>query len=188
LVQGKTIGVGEERGGLFYLIKPTSKSFAKSRVSLASIKNPSTNLWHFMLGHLSTPRLRLLHNLLPSISIDSNKVCKVCPLAKQKRLHFPISNKVSKAPFDIVHVDIWGPFSTQYTNGSHYFLTIVDDFSRYSWVHLMAYKSQTRSLVQSFFKLVTTQFNLKVKVLRSDNGLEFHMDDFFIKSRYFTST
>jgi hypothetical protein len=42
----------------------------------------------------------------------------------------------------------------------------------------MAQKSQTRSLVQSFFQLVATQFNLKVKVLRYDNGVEFHMDEF----------
>jgi hypothetical protein len=54
----------------------------------------------------------------------------------------------------------------------------VNDFNRYTWVHLMAQKSQTRPLVQSFFQLVATQFNLKVKVLRYDNGVEFHMDEF----------
>jgi hypothetical protein len=99
-------------------------------------------------------------------------------LAKQKRLSFPIIDKVSKASFDLVHVDIWGHFFTQSPNGSHCSLTIVDDFSRYTWVHLMAQKSQTRSLIQSFFKLVATQFNLKVKVLRYDNGIGFHMDEF----------
>jgi hypothetical protein len=127
---------------------------------------------------LSSPRLSLLHNLIPSISVDSDKVCNVCPLAKQKHLSFPISNKVSKFPFDLVHIDIWGLFSQQSTNGSHYFLTIVDDFSRYTWVHLMAQKSQTRLLIQSFFKVVATQFNFKIKVLRSDNGVEFHMNEF----------
>jgi hypothetical protein len=170
--------VGEEKDGLFYLMKIPGKSSTNSRTFHVSLKDPSTDLWHFRLGHLSSPRLNLLHNLIPSISVDSNKVCNVCPLAKQKHLSFPISNKVSKFPFDLVHIDIWGPFSQQSTNGSHYFLTIVDDFSRYTWVHLMAQKSQTRLLVQSFFKLVATQFNLKIKVLRSDNGVEFHMDEF----------
>ena len=86
---------------------------------------------------------------------------------------------MSKFPFDLMHIDIWGPFSQQSTNGSHYFLTIVDDFSRYTWVHLMAQKSQTRLLVQSFFKLVATQFNLKIIVLKSNNSVKFHMDEFF---------
>jgi hypothetical protein len=56
---------------------------------------------------------------------------------KKKKQYFSISNKVSKAPFDLIDVDIRGPFSQQSTNGSHYFLTIVDDFSRYTWIHLM---------------------------------------------------
>jgi transposase InsO family protein len=103
-------------------------------------------------------------------------------MAKQKKLPFPISNNNSKAPFDLIHVNIWGPlgsFLSTSTNGLHYFLTIVDDFSRYSWIHLMYQKCQTRPFIQSFFKLVATQFNLKVKILRSNNGAEFHMEDFF---------
>ena len=176
--------MGKEKDGLFYLMKIPGKSSTNSRIFHVSLKYPSTDLWHFRLGHLSSPRLNLLHNLIPSISVDSSKVCNVCPLAKQKHLSFPISNKVSKFPFDLVHTDIWGPFSQQSTNSSHYFLTIVDDFSRYTWVHLMAQKSQTRLLVQSFFKLVATQFNLKIKVLRSDNGVEFHMNEFLVKVLY----
>jgi transposase InsO family protein len=178
LVQWRTIGVGEEKDGLFYLMKIPGKSSTNSRTFHVSLKDPSTDLWHFRLDHLSSPRLNLLHNLIPSISVDFDEVCNVCPLAKQKHLSFPINNKVSKFPFDHVHIDIWFFFSQQSTNGSHYFLTIVDDFSRYTWVHLMAQKSQTRLLVQSFFKLVATQFNLKIKILRSDNGLKFHMDEF----------
>jgi hypothetical protein len=43
----------------------------------------------------------------------------------------------------------------------------------------MKSKAQTRSLIQSFLNLVQTQFNFKIKCLRSDNGSEFKMDDFF---------
>jgi hypothetical protein len=64
-------------------------------------------------------------------------------------------------------------------NGSHFFLTIVDDYTRFTWVHLMRYQSQTRSLLQSFFSLVHTQFNLPIKCIRTDNGYEFKMDEFF---------
>jgi hypothetical protein len=121
----------------------------------------------------------MLHNLVPFISVDSNKVYNICPMAKQKKLPFTISNNNSNSPFDLIHVNIWGPFSQQSSNGSHYFLTLVDDFSKYTWIHLMYQKSQTRPFIQSFFKLVATQFNLKVKILRSDNGAEFHMEIFF---------
>jgi len=159
-----------------------------SRVLVASLKDPSSDLWHYRLGHLSTSRQNLLHALIPSISVDSNKVCNVCPMAKQRHLPFPVNTTVSQSPFDLVHVGIWGPFSVQSINGSRFFFIIVDDFSRYTWIYLMHNKSQSRSIVQSIFTMVNTQFNLKIKSLRSDNGVEFQMNDFFLSSRNSTST
>jgi hypothetical protein len=64
-------------------------------------------------------------------------------------------------------------------NGSIFFLTLVDDYTRFTWVHLMKHKSQRRSLVQSFLTFVQTQFNLTIKCIRIDNGPEFKMGDFF---------
>jgi hypothetical protein len=64
-------------------------------------------------------------------------------------------------------------------NGLVFFLTIVDDCTRFTWVHLMQSKSQTKSIIQAFFNLAQTQFKTKIKCLRSDNGLEFKMNDFF---------
>jgi hypothetical protein len=135
---------------------------------LLHLKNPSSDLWHFRLGHLSTSKLNLLHTLVPSISADSNNVCNVCPMAKQRHLPFPISNIVSHKPFDLVHVDIWGPFSVQSINGSRFFFTIVDDFSRYTWIYLMHSKSQTRSIVLSLPWLqlnLTSKLNLCVLIM-----------------------
>jgi hypothetical protein len=56
----------------------------------------------------------------------------------------------------------------------------VDDFSRFTCVFLLHSKSQTRSFTQYFFHMVETQFHTKVKCLRSDNGVEFNMVDFFM--------
>jgi hypothetical protein len=48
-------------------------------------------------------------------------------MAKQHRLSFPISHSTSENPFNLVHCDIWGPYSTASLKGARYFLTIVDD-------------------------------------------------------------
>jgi hypothetical protein len=147
--------------------------------SVNSVVEVSANVWHSRLGHLSDSRIHLLRDVVPGCSSISNKDCSVCPLAKQHRISFPISTTHSAHLFDLIHCDIWGPFSSPSSNGSKYFLTIVDDHSRFTWTYLMQNKSQTRFLIQSFFLLVETQFNYKIKCLRSDNGSEFHMTDFF---------
>jgi len=107
------------------------------------------------------------------------RICSICPLAKQHRLSFPHSTSISPQPFDLIHYDIWGPFSTKSLTGSSYFLTIVDDHTRFTWIHLLENKSQTRTHIQAFFNLVETQFNAKIKCLQSDNGVEFNMSHFY---------
>jgi hypothetical protein len=64
-------------------------------------------------------------------------------------------------------------------NGSILFLTIVDDYVWFTWVHLMQHKSQTSSIIKSFSNMVQTQFHTKIKCIRSDDGIKFHMRDFF---------
>jgi hypothetical protein len=79
----------------------------------------------------------------------------------------------------MIHCDIWGLFSIESINGSNYFLTIVDDFSCYTWIYLLYSKSQTRQLLQTFYTLIQTQFEVNIKVVRSDQGPEFLMPDFY---------
>lgn len=76
-------------------------------------------------------------------------------------------------------MDIWGPIGTESIQGRHYFLTIVDDYSRYTWVYLLKCKSDTRTCIAHFFNLVSTQFSAKIKVLRTDNGKEFSMPSYY---------
>lgn len=73
------------------------------------------HLWHQRLGHPSTSKLKSLTGILPlsTTSIDKSIVCPVCPLAKQKRLPFVSHNNMSKSAFDLVHLDVWGPFGIE---------------------------------------------------------------------------
>jgi hypothetical protein len=179
LISWGTIGVDEERDGLFYLLHSDPPVPVSSVFSVLSINNVSDDLWHYRLGHLSSSRLAIFHKFVPVISVNPNHICTVCPLAKQKRLPFVDSNSVSNIIFDLIHCDIWGPFSVKSTNNSQYFLTIFDDHSRYTWVFLMQHKSQTRFILQSFFTFVETQFHTHIKCLRTDNGNEFLMNNFY---------
>ena len=77
---------------------------------------------------------------------------------------------MSCAPFDILHADLWGPFSTISTLGHKYFLTLVDDYTRFTWVIFLKTKDQTKTSLIQFVALIENQFKTSLKCLRSDNG------------------
>ena len=138
------------------------------------------HVWHFILGHLSNAKLALLkHNDVPLFNVNKMVDCEICPLAKQKRLPFTSSSHISSHCFDLIHCDLWGPFSTSTIDGCNFFLTIVDDCSRCTWVYLLKHKSQTQAILEQFCNMVETQFSRKVKCIRIDNGTEFIMSTFF---------
>ena len=84
-------------------------------------------------------------------------------MAKQKHLPFPFNNNLSNFAFALLHMDVWGLYSTPTLDGYKYFLTIVDDSTRATWIYLMKSKSNVRSLIISFHTMVLTQFNVKIK-------------------------
>jgi len=73
----------------------------------------------------------------------------------------------------MVHVDLWGPYSTTTFDGNKYFLTIVDDFSRMTWHFLLKHKYDVSMSIQLFLRFVKNQFAKTIKVIRTANGTEF---------------
>ena len=82
--------------------------------------------------------------------------CDICPKAKQHRLPFQLSTISTTSPFELVHVDTWGPYYTKTHARHRYFLTIVDDFTRTTWTHLMVTKDEAIGLIKSFTKMTQT--------------------------------
>jgi len=170
LATKRMIGLGKQSKGLYYLM-PQSESHSTTPISY-QVSFPSGVVWHNRLGHPSKLPSQFLSKLIPSF-VYAQHSCEVCPLAKQTRLSFPISSIQSAKFFDHIHCDIWGPQKIETHSGAHYLLTIVDDYSRFTWIFLMKFKSETQGLLKSFITFVHTQFNCQVKIIRSDNGLEF---------------
>jgi transposase InsO family protein len=62
--------------------------------------------------------------------------------------------------------------------GSRYFLTFIDDLSRYIWVYFLKEKSQAFSKFKEFKVAAENQSEAKIKVLRTDRGGEFESKEF----------
>lgn len=158
-----------------------NKSTANQTASPVSVNTVTSAIWHSRLGHLSPKRHSLLSQLFPYVSYDFNHshVCDICQKAKQRHFPFVSSFNNAKENFELIHFDIWGPFHVTSLHGHRYFLTVLDDHSRFCWVYLLKSKAEVSGKVQSFIHYVKIHFNAKVKYIRSDNGPEFTMNKFY---------
>nr|GEW44811.1 retrovirus-related Pol polyprotein from transposon TNT 1-94 [Tanacetum cinerariifolium] len=130
-------------------------------------------LWHHKLGHVSHSKLKHMNELHVSLSKSCLDRCLSCLMAKFTKLPYDLSNSHSTSVFKLIHIDIWGPYKVPTDGKFRYFLTIVDDCSKGTWVYLLEHKSESSDALKSFLKFVCTQFGKQVKIVRSDNALEF---------------
>ncbi|GJS89863.1 retrovirus-related pol polyprotein from transposon TNT 1-94 [Tanacetum coccineum] len=62
---------------------------------------------------------------------------------------------------------------TNVHNHEKYTIVIVDEYSRYTWVHFLRKKSRAAEMIMAFIRMAKNQDDVKVKQLRTDNGTEF---------------
>ncbi|KAL4592837.1 hypothetical protein LXL04_005843 [Taraxacum kok-saghyz] len=172
----RMIGKGKVYEGLYLLDVPQSKSFTTVSANVAV----SLQHWHSRFGHPSSDKIKMLSDhLCISNKDNSDSVCPICPLAKQKKLPFVSLNNVAKNPFDILHCDVWGLYQTSSHQGHKYFVTLVDDCTRFTWIYTMQNKYEVKSIIPRFLTMVSTQFKASVKIFRSDNAKELLFTDLF---------
>ncbi|GKA31226.1 putative RNA-directed DNA polymerase [Tanacetum coccineum] len=140
----------------------------KKRHALAT----SVSTWHKRLGHPSNLKLQHL-DFFKGTPLNSKVFCDSCMKAKFSRLPFPVSTTKTHACFDLIHCDIWGKYRTPSLTRASYFLTIVDDFSRATWVYLLKQKHEASMCLKAFHKMVQVQFEKNIRRIRCDNGGEF---------------
>ena len=80
---------------------------------------------------------------------------------------------VSNRPFEYAHANLWGPSSVKTLGGGSYFLSIIDDFTRRVWLCVLKDKTETFVKFKEWHALIQNQLGTKLKVLKTDNGLEF---------------
>ena len=78
----------------------------------------------------------------------------------------------------LIHSDVCGPVNIQAIRGFSYFITFIDDYSRYGYVYLMKFKSETFENFKEFRNEVEKQLGKSIKILRSDQGGEYLSQEF----------
>lgn len=173
LRDGRMMATGRVVQGLYLMnLDHDSLSNVFDFNSVSACKEIHSTLLHYRMGHAPLSILKHLHSITGDIA-DFDGKCDVCFQSKQTKLSFPISVIKSVRCFELVHLDVWGPYKEPTHDGCQYFLTVVDDFSRATWIFLMRHKSEATSYIKYFIAHVGNQFPVSIKRLRTDNGTEF---------------
>jgi hypothetical protein len=77
---------------------------------------------------------------------------------------------------------VWGPGPTSVARKSYY-VSFVDDFSKYTWIYLIRHKSKVFQIFHTFQSLVERSFNNKIIAMQTNWGGEYQKLDTFTHIR-----
>ncbi|GJX27089.1 pol polyprotein [Tanacetum coccineum] len=167
------VGKGYAVNGMFKLNVMVVKNDINKMNSSAYLIE-SSNVWHGRLGHVNFNSMRRLikFNSIPNFHIDSKYKCETCVEAKLTRSSFK-SVKRKTEPLDMIHTDICDLKSLPTKGGNKYFITFIDDCTKYCYVYLLKSKDEAIDKFVLYKTKVENQFGQKIKVVRSDRGGEY---------------
>ncbi|CAI7781605.1 unnamed protein product [Closterium sp. NIES-54] len=129
---------------------------------------------HRRMGHVALPIVQQLvkNEIVAGICVkgepDEVLGCPTCKQAKFTRYPFSSSEATAKAPLDEVVMDVVGPLKLG-AIGAEYFLTIVDIYTRMTWVYVLSKKSDVAGTVETdWLPMVERQQDRFVKAICTD--------------------
>lgn len=193
--KGNTVKFGDDGCKIFnsigdlvataYLVNGVYKLNTPNGIAASAIA--SGEIWHRRLGHINGKSLNEMQNAVEGLQFTgksdfssdfSKSSCTVCCEGKQARLPFPDSKSFTTDLLQIVHTDLCGPMENVSLGGSKYFILFIDDFSRFSYIYFLKNKDDSLKVFKQFKAEVENQLNRSIKILRSDNGLEYCNKEF----------
>ena len=171
---GIYVGKGYMSNGLFKMNVMTIVSNFNNKNTSSAYMLESSNIWHGRLGNVNFDILCKLMNLelLPKFNIYGNHKCEICVESKLTRASFQIIERSTK-PLELIHSDTCDLKYVQTRGGKKYFVTFIDDFTRYYYVYLLRSRDEALEKFMHYKNEVENQLVRKIKAIRSDRGGEY---------------
>jgi histone deacetylase 1/2 len=166
----KILHQGRCEGGLYPL--GLKRMGASAHKYVLGVNKPSTERWHSRLGHPSFAIVShvLKNNKLPCNNESINEsICDSCQRAKSHQLPYSKSYNIASTPLELIHSDVWGTAPTSVGRNTYY-VSFIDDYSRYTWIYLLRRKSDVFHVFHHFQKFVERQFDKKILCMQTDWG------------------
>ncbi|KAF7773639.1 hypothetical protein Agabi119p4_5806 [Agaricus bisporus var. burnettii] len=88
-------------------------------------------------------------------------------------LPFPSSLNHNRSPLELVHSDLHGPLPVASRSGYKYWITFIDDATRFRAVYLLKAKSEAFEAFKVYKSWAETQLGVKLRALQDDKGGEY---------------
>ena len=111
--------------------------------------------------------------ILKSLNLTNFKVCVEYIKGKQTNIRKLGANR-SSSVLELIHTDICETFPMTLWNDQHYFITFIDDYSRYGYFYLIHVKSQFLNVFKNFKVEFENQLGEKIKAVKSDCSGEYY--------------
>jgi hypothetical protein len=136
-----------------------------------------TMLWHERMEKIGEKGLRDMHNKgmvedFPECNLEVD-FCENCIYGKQSQVRFPYGVTRENGILELVHSDVFDPVTVPSLGGSLYYVSLINDFSRKTWIYFQRKKLNVFNKFKEFRSLVENQTDKNIKALRTDNGGEF---------------
>nr|GFA26472.1 retrovirus-related Pol polyprotein from transposon TNT 1-94 [Tanacetum cinerariifolium] len=168
-----------DRSTNLYTINLHEMASASPICLMARASSTKSWLWHQRLSHLNFDTINDLarNDLvagLPKFKYHKEHLFPLCEQGKSKRAsHPPKPVPNSRKGLHLLHMDLCGPMRIASINGKRYVLVIVDDYSRYTWVHFLRSKDEAPEVIIKFLNRITVLLQSLVIIIRTDNGTKF---------------
>ena len=146
---------------------------------LSKASEAESMLWHRRMAHIHYRKMNYIvkNDLVKGVPLQRFHVedkCLPCQKGKQhKKPHKSKTVNSIDAPYELLHMDLFGPVNVRSIGGKYYCLVVTDDYSRYSWVFFLGTKDETPEMLIDLFTKLENVHEAKIKRIRSDNGTEF---------------
>lgn len=165
--------IAKRVNNLFYLQKESPQAYITSRY-----EQSRTRTWHERLGHLNARDVNLMWKTqaVNGIKLDANPTpidCEICAAGKLSSAPFPTGSRRTSGALDIVHTNVCGPMRTESHGRTRYFVTFIDDYTRWCEIYFMRNKGEVAEKFKEFMKLAEKQAGRKIKAVQSNNGKEY---------------
>ena len=129
------------------------------KVFITTESSADTHRWHSRFAHLSTKMITYMSNngIVEGLDLKSStttNACTPCNLANLRRNSFKkVQHEINA--LDIIHSDICGPFEPT-LGGKKYFLSLIDEKTRFKWVFLIKTRDETYEILRNFISYTET--------------------------------